>query len=61
MVTHITKITGGNYNRRENPAIQRTAESLTITTCRPGDGQCPIKEFEERIVNDVAHRRHKSS
>jgi hypothetical protein len=23
--------------------------------------QCPIKEYEERIVNGVAHRRHKNS
>jgi hypothetical protein len=42
------------------------AESLTITTCTPEDGQlgrnmpCPTKEYEEIIGNDVALRRHKS-
>jgi hypothetical protein len=36
------------------------------TTCTPDDGQlgrnmyCPIKEYEERIVNDIARRRTKA-
>jgi hypothetical protein len=51
----------------KDSALQWAAESLTTTTCTPEDGQlgqnmqCPIKESKEKIVNDVAHRWHKSS
>jgi hypothetical protein len=43
------------------------AETLTVASCTPEvcqlgrNAQRPIKEYEGRIVNDVAHRWHKSS
>jgi hypothetical protein len=63
MVTHIAKITRGNYNRRKDTRI---TVSSRILTCTPVDGQlgrnmsCPIKEYEETIVKDIAHRRHRN-
>jgi hypothetical protein len=39
MVTHITRITRGNCNRRKKTALQRAAERLTVTTCTPEDGR----------------------
>jgi hypothetical protein len=55
----------GYYNRREENRITASSRILVHNTCTPEDGQlgrnmCPVKEYEERIVNDVALRRHKN-
>jgi hypothetical protein len=44
-----------------------TGTGFSFLFLTPEDGQvgrnmqCPIKEYEKGIVNDVAHRRHESS
>jgi hypothetical protein len=39
----------------------RPARSQSLPRLLGQNMQCPIKEYEGRTVNDVAHRRHKSS
>jgi hypothetical protein len=66
MVIYVTNITRGNYNRRKENRITVSSRILNHNNLytwrwpvRP-KRVVSIKEYEERIVNDVAHRRHKS-
>jgi hypothetical protein len=64
--SHITKITRDNYNRRKENRITVSGRILkhNLYTWNGQLGRnmlCPKEEYEERTVNDVVHRRHKSS